>query len=453
MTRPAALAVAVLVAAALAPPADASFGAPVQLTAGSNGIGVVADTDAAGLTTALVSTYMRGPRLFERPSGGAWSAPTALPGDPKGMAGPVVDAAGNGALGIAWRVDAPRRYGAIAVAMRDPGGALSEPTEIAGDDAGGVRHPALAIDPQGDALLAYNTATRKVHLSLRGAIAITSRRAGSFAPPAIVDSTPSSAPAVAMASDGTGVVAWTHDRRVYVVSVSAAGEIGKVKRFASPDGVVGLVAAAGEGGAATLAWVGHRPGAGTVRSPRSRYLVRAMSRTAGHAFAAIRTVAATSDYVRGIAIAADEDGRVTLAWSREHFGDDHSVGNNGITSAVLATTAQAGRPLPAPQVVAKRGSRYLTQPTVAAANGRVALAWASAASRRDAGVQAAVGRPGAIGSPQTVVAKTLNQATFAPEPVIQVALAPDGAATVFYVEPTEMAPPAPAFVLKAADGP
>ena len=31
-------------------------------------------------------------------------------------------------------------------------------------------------------------------------------------------------------------------------------------------------------------------------------------------------------------------------------------------------------------------------------------------------------------------------------------LAPDGAETVFYVEPTEMAPPAPQFVLKAADG-
>ena len=270
---------------------------------------------------------------------------------------------------------------------------------------------------------------------------------------AIVDSTPSTAPAVAMASDGTGVVAWTHDRRVYVVSVSAAGEIGKVKRFVSPDGVAGLVAAAGDGGAATLAWVGRRAGAGTVRSPRSRYLVRAMSRTAGHAFAAIRTVAATSDYVRAVAVAADEDGRVTLAWSREHFGDDHSVGNNGITSAILATTAQAGRPLPAPQVVAKRGSRYLTAPTVAAADGRVALAWASAASRRDAGVQAAVGRPGAIGSPQTVVAKTLNQATFAPEPLIQVALAPDGAATVFYVEPTELPPPTDQFALKAADGP
>ena len=428
------------------------FGAPVQLTDGSYGIGVVADTDAAGTTTALVSGYGQGPRLFERASGGAWSAAAPLPGTPSGVAGPVVDAAGNGALGIAWRVDTPRHYAGIAVAMRDPGGTLGQPTEIAGDDAGGVRHPALAIDPQGDALLAYNTATRQVHLSQRGAIAITYRRAGSFAPPTIVDPTPSSAPAVALAGDGTGVVAWAHSRRVYVVSVGADGQIGKVKRFASPEGVAGLVAAAGERGAATLAWVNHRA-AGTVSSSRTRYSVRALGRTAGHAFAAIRTVATTSDFVRGVAIAADENGRVTLAWSREHYGDDRSVGTNGITSAILATSAQAGRPLPAPQVVAKRGRRYLTPPDVAVANGRVALAWGSAAGRRDVGVQAAVGPSGAIGPPQTVVAKTLKQSSFGPQPVIQVTLAPNGTETVFYVEPTEAPPTAPQFVLKAADGP
>jgi hypothetical protein len=454
MTRAPVLAVAALVAAAVVTPAHASFGPPVQLAAGSFGIGVAADTDAAGFTTALVSGYGRGPRLFERPAGGAWSPATPLPGNPAGMAGPVVDAAGPGALGIAWRVDKPRSYTGIAVALRDPGGTLSEPIAIAGADAGGVRHPALAIDPAGDALLAYNSATNEVHLNMRGAITITYRKSGgSFAAPTVVDATPSSAPAVAIGRDGTGVVAWTHDRRVYAVSVGADGHIGKVKRFASPDGVVGLVAAAGEGGAATLAWVGHRAGAGTLRSPRTRYYVRALGRTAGHAFAATRTVATTTDFVRTLAVAADDAGRVTLTWGREHFGDDRSVGNGGVTSAVLATTAQAGTPFPAPQVVARRGRRYLTSPDVVAAQGRVALIWGSTASRRSVSVQAAVGPTGAIGPPETVVAKTLKQSSFGPQPLIQATLAPDGTATVFYVEPTEMQAPAPAFVLKAADGP
>jgi hypothetical protein len=452
MIRSAVLA-AVLLAAAVAPPAGAAFAPPVELATGSFGIAVAADTDAAGSATLLVSGYGRGPRVIERLSGGAWSVATRLPGDPAGMAGPVVDAAGAGALGIAWRVDKPRSYSGIAVAMRDPGATLSEPIEVAGAAAGGVRHPALAIDPAGDALLAYNTATNEVHLNLRGAIAIAHRQSGgSFSEPTVVDSTPSSPPAVAIAGDGTGVVAWTHDRRVYVVSVDAKGRIGKVKRFASPNGVVGLVAAAGENGAATLAWVNHRAGAGTVRSRRSRYFVRALSRTAGHAFAATHTVASTSDYVRSVGVATDEDGRVTLAWGREHFGDDRSVGNGGVTSAVLATTARVGRPFPAPQVVATRGRRYLTPPAVAAANGRVALTWGSVAKRRDLSVQAAVGPPGAIGPPQTVAAKTLQQRSFGPQPLIKGTLAASGTVTVFYVEPSEMQPPAPAFVLKAADG-
>ena len=93
-----------------------------------------------------------------------------------------------------------------------------------------MRHPALAIDPAGDALLAYNSATAKIHLNLRGAISIARRGAGgAFSTPVTVDDAASSAPAVAMGSDGSGIVAWTHDRRVYVVSVAPDGTIGRVK--------------------------------------------------------------------------------------------------------------------------------------------------------------------------------------------------------------------------------
>ena len=77
--------------------------------------------------------------------------------------------------------------------------------QIAGPDAGGVRHPALAIDPAGDALLAYNSHTRKVHLSLRGAVAIAYRRSGgSFSAPSVVDRTASSPPVVALPVTAAG---------------------------------------------------------------------------------------------------------------------------------------------------------------------------------------------------------------------------------------------------------
>jgi hypothetical protein len=52
-----------------------------------------------------------------------------------------------------------------------------------------------------------------------------------------------------------------------------------------------------------------------------------------------------------------------------------------------------------------------------------------------------------------VAAKTLRQNSFGPQSLIQETLAPNGTLTVLYVEPTEMPPPAPQFVLKAADGP
>jgi hypothetical protein len=452
MTRAGVLAVAVLATAALAPPAGASFAAPVQLATGSFGFTVAADAGAVGTTTVLTSGSGHGPRLYERPSGGAWSAGTPLPGSPKGMAGPVVDAAGDGALGIAWRVDTPRRYNAIAVAMRDPGGSLGEPVQVAGPEANGVRHPALAIDPEGDALLAYNTDTKKVHLSLRGAIAIAHREAGgAFSDPEVVDAKPSSPPAVAMARDGTGIVAWTHDRRVYAVSVSADGTIGKIKRIAAPDGVVSLVAAAGEDGAATLAWIGHHP-TGRGGAARSRYEIRALFRAAGHAFGKATAVAATTDFLRSLDIAADEAGRVTLAWSREHFGDDRSVGVGGITGAILATTARAGAPFPAPRVAAAGGGLYRTPPAVAAAAGRVALTWGSAPNRHELGVQAAVGRVGAIGPAATVMSRTLKTSSFGSQPLIQNALAPDGTATVLFMAPTDMPPPAPTFALMASDG-
>jgi hypothetical protein len=258
-----------------------SFTAPTQLATAQYGLAAAVATDAAGTTTAVI-TGDGAPKLLERAASAPWPAPARLPGDPRGMKGPVLAAAGQGALAIAWRVDTPRKYSGIQAALRDPGGALSTPIEIAGQDAGGVRHPALAIDPDGDALLAFNADTRKVHLSLKGAIAVSYRPAGgSFAEPTILDDTPSSAPAVALAPDGTGIVAWAHNRRVYAVSV-ADGQLGKVKEVAASRGLRNVYAAAGPGGQATIAWVGWR-------DRTRRYEIRALRRPAGGAFTTTRS--------------------------------------------------------------------------------------------------------------------------------------------------------------------
>jgi hypothetical protein len=145
------------------------------------------------------------------------------------------------------------------------------------------------------------------------------------------------------------------------------------------------------------------------------------------------------------------DDAVRAAQRQEHFGNDRSVGNRGITSAVRIATAQAGRPFAAPVLIAPRGRHYRTTPFVAAAGGRVALEWGFEASRNDFGVQAAVGRARAPGPPQTIV-RTPTSLFFGSAPFGRVTLDADGAATVLYGDAVQM-PAGPVFRLLAADGP
>jgi hypothetical protein len=313
-----------------------------------------------------------------------------------------------------------------------------------------VRYPALAVNASGDVLLAYSTNTRKSHLSRRGAVAVTYRRAGgSFSAPVVVDRTPSSAPVVALAPDGTGIVAWTHDRRVYSVSVAGGGAVGKVRVVRSPLGTRDVVAAAGKGGAATLAWQNHA--FGRRERPRPRYFIRTLRRSAGGTFAAPRIVAVTREYVHDVAVAADESGRTTLAWTQDRFGDDRTVGFNGSTSAVLTSTASARGGFGRPRLAAPGGSIYRSPLALAAANGQVAIGWGYRASRQSFGVQAAIGPASAPGPPQHVLDTTLTSPYAIHLPDVDIGLAPSGVATAVVVAPFATAPTATARVL-AIDG-
>jgi hypothetical protein len=434
--------VAATAALAATPAATASFTAPVELAAAQFGLGATAATDAAGTTTVLI-TGSGAPKVLERPGSAPWPAPTRLPGDPRGMKGPVVAAAGQGALAIAWRVDTPRKYGGIQAAVRDPGGALSTPLVIADQAANGVRHPALAIDPAGDVLLAYNTDTRKSHLSMRGAIAVTYRRAhGSFSAPVVIDDEQSQPPVVALAPDGTGIVAWARGKRVYGVSISR-GRLGQVKRLAVSKGIDSLVAAAGSNGQATVAWIGRI-------DSRRRYEIRALRRFAGHAFGPVRVVRSTTAFVAELALAADETGRTTAAWPEDDFSGPPGV--NHITSSVRTATAAPSHNFGKPRALTASGTRSRQSLSLAAANGRVAVAWGYKRDSRHVGVEATVGRPGALGPPQTIAAVTLGGNFFVTTPSARITLASSGAATALAVLPTEPAPRQIASRLVAIDG-
>ena len=417
--------------------ASASFTAPVELSAAPYGLGGTAATDAAG-TTSVVITGPNGTLLRERRRGGAWSAGVRLPGRPRGVAGPVLDAAGNGALGIAWRVDRPRIYSGIAVALRDPGAALSEPIAIAGNAAGGVRHPSLAIDARGDALLAYSAGTRTAHLNDRGKVAVTYRRSGgAFARPVIVERGAASAPKVALAPDGTGVVAWTRSGRVHGVVIGAGGRIGKAKALGSAPGISTLAAAAAHGGAATILWTSRAQGGATA----------VYSRRAG-AFGRARAVASAPVFRVGAQVAADDRGRMVAAWREEGVSGSPGV----VSSSIVAAGGVVGRPLGPARLVVRRRSGFVTSPSVAIAAGRSVIAWGFGADRRRFGVQAAIGSPTAPGARQTVASVSLTNVTSTP-PAVDAAVDPRGPATLVFTLPAERGtPPMLSQRLLAADG-
>ncbi|MCW2993300.1 MAG: hypothetical protein JWQ18_795 [Conexibacter sp.] len=421
--------------------ASAAFEAPpVEIGQGSYRVGVAAATDFAGATTAVLSGVGGGTRIVRRPSAaGPWAPSEKLPGRELGVvAGPVVAAAGAGALALAWRIDTPKRYSAIAALAADPGsGVLGAPVVVSPADAGGVRHPAVAVDGAGRAVLVYNTGTRAIHLSLRGGIAISLRApGGAFGAPVIVDPTPSSRPAVALAPDGRGIVAWTHDRRVWAVSVdTVAGTVGKVVALTGAAAHLSVVATAGPDGGATVAWVTHRSvGKGSAR--RTFTELQAAHRAGGAAafpkkLLSIGPPGGRRAYIPTIVAAADERGTATVAWTQRMFVPDRSVGINGVTDSVQAATIGNGRGrFGATLVLRPEGAVDCETPSVAARAGVAVVAWACNDHRSET-VSTRSTAPGATATP--VLNYKLNaRAASQPTPLV-VGLDGTGTSTILAV--------------------
>jgi hypothetical protein len=224
---------------------------------------------------------------------------------------------------------------------------------------------------------------------------------GALSAPIVIDDEPSTPPAVALAPDGTG-------------------------------------------GDAMVAWIARR-------DSNRHYEVRARRRYAGRPFGSVRVLRSTSNYILEVTLAADEQGRMTAAWPEHDPG--HSTGYNGITTSVRVITAAPDRTYGTPHIVSASGARYRQSLSIAAANGRVAMAWGYKRERHRFGVEAAIGPAGAPDRPQTVATATLTGDFFVSPPAARVALAPSGAATVLAVLPSQPAPNRIASRLLAVDGP
>jgi hypothetical protein len=128
---------------------------------------------------------------------------------------------------------------------------------------------------------------------------------------------------------------------------------------------------------------------------------------------------------RDLQIATDDEGRVTLAWS------------GAINGPVEAMTAAPGHRFGEPILVAAGNGTRRTTPSLAAANGRIAVAWGEAAPDLEhVSLHVVTGRAGAPGPQRIVTTRTLSTA-IPSAPAIRATIAGDGLATVLYVDPVE----------------
>jgi hypothetical protein len=271
-----------------------------------------------------------------------------------------------------------------------------------------------------------------VHLSLRGAIAISLRRAhGAFPAPEVVDEHPASPPAVAIGPAGRGIVAWLRDRRVWAVSFDAeAGTVGRVKALTGAGSYRDVRAAAGgEGGAATVAFIVRRSG---------RFAIAALRRGGHGAFPRRAQTIAGLDrraFIADLALAADEEGQTTLAWSAEHFGRPQEGGVNGVTSGVAAAVASPGLPrFGRPLTVARRGRLLCDTPSVASASRRAVVAF-SCHDRTRWRVRAAVVGAQDAGPSQTALTSTLSANVSLQTPPLTAGIDTTGTWTVIAARP------------------
>ncbi len=355
-----------LVCLVLAAPsaALAAFGAGQPLTdPGPGSFTAAGAPDGAQLVVLRPAAGGGVPHLFERVGGGAFTDAGPVPGADGRSNSLVVAASAGSHAGVAWRQDSPRKYSAVQVLLREPvGGAVT----IAGPDAGGVRYPALGVDGLGGAVLAYSTGTNATHLNQRGRVAIAVRRPGAaWSAPRAVTPGYASPPAVAVAPNGEGLVAWIRNGRLEIVSVTN-GQIGRVKRLGAASREFAI--AIGAAGRAVVAW---------RQRLRGRVAIWASTRAASGVFSRARVLSRPA-FSRDVAVAVNDDGRALVAFNDEDFTNSRerrARGYNGIYARVFATIGSTrGARFARPQAISP-AEGYASAPRVAAVASGFAAAW------------------------------------------------------------------------------
>ncbi len=358
--------------AALAPTRDvvqirrrASFTAPfigpVTLSRRASNFEARTDAAAAGGGLALVAWTedARSVALRVLPRTGPAPPATVLAeGDVVAIDPLEVGIGATGAAVAAWtRVSVPAGP-VIRLAVRSAAtGAWSGAGDLSGP---GARHPAVAVAPDGSALVAWDRGGR-IELSAIGADGVVTGAPTTLS----VAGSDARLPAVAVNAAGDAVVAWYQDGAVTVSERAAGGAFGAPRAVSAPGGFpeianlgapsVGLAA----DGRAVAAWRQRLAG---------HFRVAAAIRPAGLGWdpPALLSPAASRNAGRP-ALAVDAAGHAVVAWSQPA-----GVSQSSIRARTLARIPSAFGALEAVSTAKGRG----TAPSAGLdAKGRAVLAW------------------------------------------------------------------------------
>jgi len=279
------------------------------------------DVDEAGNVVVAVGTRSgrsAGLQVYSRGPGDVFGGPVAV------SAGDAISVdvalAGAGAGAVAWVRQRGVRAQVRAI-VRGGGGAFSAPRGISSPGARDLGDARVAVDDRGDAVVVW-----VADLGGRGRTRVQAayRRAGGrFGRPRTLSPALAFAPAVAMGSDGSAVIAWHRSsgdgEAIHALTVSSRGGFGRSRELGEAGATSQPSVAAGDGGVALVAW------AGRLRDRQGHVL--AAQRYPGHGFGIAQELAddpplsARADAV----VAIGPGGRLQIAWEQDAAGSGSRI--------------------------------------------------------------------------------------------------------------------------------
>lgn len=312
------------------------------------------DVDASGRRVAAWDRFMDESHWGVEYAKGTATAGfgTPLPLSPPSQGGyfPEVAANGRGDAVAVWKRSHPFTYG-IEASIRPAGGDFGESQAISEDDLRfSCNYPQVAIDSSGNAIAVWQQMDASRNSVIKAAV--RGAHDQRFDPP-VTASDPgldSTYPQVAIAEQGTGVVAWRGEdaggqEATYAATVSPEGSPGAPAPISPPASGVGTPQVETDSsGNAIAVW---------YRSTGQDWRVESAARPAGGSFGPPKWLSDEGVDAAQPQLDFDGEGNAIIAWQRDYDGHDRIQVVNRTAAGELSEPkwiSSSGRSAVAPQV-------------------------------------------------------------------------------------------------------